>query len=182
MEQAGLAFEVCPADLDEAMAKRTAEREEWSPARLALHLAAAKARLVSRRRPGCLVVGADQVLSSGANRFDKPSSLQEARAQLARLRGTEQVLDTAIVIVRDGEVTWEHLATPRLKMRVFSDAMLEFYVLTEGAALLSCVGACRIEGVGQMLFDRIDADRDAILGLPLLPLLHELRRCGLIMD
>ena len=182
MEQVVLRFEVCPADLDEPIAKRSAEREGWSPARLALHLAAAKACMVSSRRPGCLVVGADQVLSSGACRFDKPASLEEARSQLGRLRGTEQVLDTATVIVEDGEVVWESLAAPKLKMRAFSDAVLDLYVLAEGAALLSCVGACRVEGVGRMLFERIDGDQDAILGLPILPLLHELRRRGVLMD
>lgn len=60
-------------------------------------------------------------------------------------------------------------------MRQFSDDFLDDYIAAEGAALHGCVGAYRLEGRGVQLFDRIDGDHFAILGLPLLELLSFLR-------
>jgi septum formation protein len=42
--------------------------------------------------------------------------------------------------------------------------------------MLSSVGAYRLEGLGIHLFDRIEGEHTAILGLPLLPLLGFLRQ------
>ena len=46
--------------------------------------------------------------------------------------------------------------------------------------MLSSVGAYQLEGLGIELFEKIDGDYFAILGLPLLPLLDALRREGAI--
>ena len=44
-----------------------------------------------------------------------------------------------------------------------------------GGAVLACVGAYRLEGLGVHLFEAVDGEHAAILGLPLLPLLACLR-------
>ena len=49
-----------------------------------------------------------------------------------------------------------------------------------GAAGLASVGGYQIEGPGAQLFDRIEGDWFVILGLPLRPLLTELRRLGVL--
>jgi septum formation protein len=48
-----------------------------------------------------------------------------------------------------------------------------------GDALTRCVGCYRLEGRGIQLFERVEGDFFSILGLPLLPVLGELRRLGL---
>ncbi len=53
-------------------------------------------------------------------------------------------------------------------MRAFSDAFLDAYLAAEGDAVLSSVGAYRLEGLGIHLFDAVDGDHAAILGLPML--------------
>ncbi len=65
-------------------------------------------------------------------------------------------------------------------MRLFSDAFLDAYLAAEGEAVLASVGAYRLEGRGIHLFDRIEGEHSAILGLPLLPLLGFLRQHGLL--
>jgi septum formation protein len=85
------------------------------------------------------------------------------------------------VLCRIGEQRiWHHVARPRLTMRAFSDGFLEAYLARENAALLGCVGAYRLEGMGIHLFDRIDGAQPAILGLPLLELLGFLRQRGVV--
>jgi septum formation protein len=45
---------------------------------------------------------------------------------------------------------------------------------------LNSVGAYQIEGEGIQLFDKVEGDHFTIVGLPLLPLLKELRDLGAI--
>jgi septum formation protein len=65
-------------------------------------------------------------------------------------------------------------------MRTFSDAFLDRYVAEEGDSLLETAGAYKIEGRGAQLFDRIEGDYFSIIGMPLLPLLAQLRAHGVL--
>ena len=76
---------------------------------------------------------------------------------------------------------WHHIAAPRLTMRAFSPVFLDAYLAAEGERLLTSVGAYRLEGLGVHLFDRIEGEHSAILGLPLLPLLGFLRQHGVLL-
>ncbi|WP_408885649.1 Maf family protein [Komagataeibacter xylinus] len=180
VESAGLAARFMAADVDEH-AIRTAMRAGGHDASAAaLALARAKARAV-QAAPGTVVIGADQILSCGEEWFDKPEDRSTARAQLLRLRGRAHVLHTAVCLLHDGREVWHHVACPMLHMRAFSDSFLAWYLAAEGEAILSCVGCYRLEGRGILLFDRIEGEQSAIMGLPLLPLLAALRRQGIIL-
>lgn len=176
LERAGLRFEAIPAHVDEAEVKRAAQSDALPPADAALLLADLKAQRVARRMPEALVIGSDQLLVCGETWFDKPADMAEARAHLLALRGRAHVLVTAIVCHRHGQRVWHHVAQPRLTMRTFSDAFLDAYLAAEGEALTTTVGAYRLEGLGVHLFDRVEGEHAAILGLPLLPLLGFLRQ------
>ncbi len=67
-------------------------------------------------------------------------------------------------------------------MRYFTDAFLEDYIPAEGADILGSVGAYRLEGRGAQLFEQIEGDYFAILGLPLIELLGFLRTTGMILS
>jgi septum formation protein len=177
---AGLAFEAIAAAVDEAAIKESAQAEAIPPADAAIMLAEAKAERIARRRPEALVIGCDQLLVCEDRWFDKPPDLAAARAQLQALRGRPHRLVTATVAWRGGALIWQDVATPRLTMRAFSDAFLDAYIAAEGEALLGSVGAYRLEGLGVHLFSRVEGEHSAILGLPLLPLLHFLRGHGVL--
>ena len=180
---AGLAVQACPVALDEGVLKTQGQREGLDARAVALRLAVAKAMRAGAAgalAPGTTVIGADQMLVCDGVWHDKPGDGAGVRAQLLALRGRTHVLPTAVVCLRDGEVVWRHLATPRLVMRRFSEAFLSAYLEHEGEAILGCVGGYRLEGMGVQLFDEVEGEFAAILGLPLLPLLCFLRSAGVI--
>ena len=177
---AGLYFEAQAAAIDEGEIKRGARAEGLDADATAVLLADLKAQRIARKQPDALVIGADQLLVCGDTWFDKPVDLADARAHLQALRGRSHTLVTAMVCHRDGQRIWHHLAKPRMTMRPFSDAFLERYLEAEAAALTSTVGAYRLEGLGVQLFDRVEGEHSAILGLPLLPLLGFLRQQGVL--
>jgi len=176
---AGLRFEARPARVDEAAIKQACRAEGLDAADAALTLAGLKAERI--RDPDAMVVGADQLLVCGETWFDKPDGIDGARAHLRALRGQTHRLVTAVVCLRGGQEVWRHVAEPRLRMRGFSDAFLEDYLAVEGDAVLACVGAYRLEGMGMHLFDSVQGEHAAILGLPMLPLLGFLRQHGLVL-
>ena len=173
---AGLAFEALGAAVDEDAVKTAARAAGVSPDDAALLLAGRKAAVIAAADPAALVIGADQLLVCGDAWFDKPADMAQARAHLQALRGRTHMLATAVLCRRGGRTLWRHVARPRLTMRAFSDAFLARYLAAEGEALLSTVGAYRLEGLGAHLFERIEGEHAAILGLPLLPLLAFLRQ------
>ena len=63
--------------------------------------------------PGRLVLGADQTLALGTQRFSKPADRAAAREQLRALRGQTPRLHSAVALVRDGAVLFEHASIPR---------------------------------------------------------------------
>jgi septum formation protein len=176
LEAAGLAFEVIPARIDEDEIKRAARVESTPPEDAAVMLAELKAARVALQRPEALVIGADQILVCNGEWFDKPANLAGARAQLKQLRARAHTLVTAVVCLRGENRLWHHVVTPRLTMRDFSNEFLEVYLTREAATITSSVGGYRLEGLGVHLFDRIEGEHSAILGLPLLPLLGFLRQ------
>jgi septum formation protein len=178
LRAAGLDFEVAPARVDEAALKQSMRAAGASARDAATALAELKAGRPSASQTSALVIGADQILSCGADWFDKPADMAAARAQLRSLRGKQHVLASAVAVARGGGVIWRHAALARLTMREFSDGFLDHYLARVGEAALQSVGAYQLEGPGIQLFARIEGDYFGILGLPLLPLLDFLRASG----
>jgi septum formation protein len=178
LEGGGVPFVQVPSGTDEDALKATLEAR--SAADLARALALAKALAVSARRPGALVLGADQVLECEGRLFAKPRDKREARAQLVALRGRGHRLVNGLALARDGKILWQYDDEARLWMRDFDDAFLDAYLADAGPEVLESVGVYRLEGKGAQLFARIEGDFFSILGLPLLPLLEALRREGIL--
>ncbi|NOT71930.1 MAG: septum formation protein Maf [Hyphomicrobium sp.] len=181
LEAAGVPFEVVAANIDEdaIRAAMMTENDTLQPADIAVALSAEKALSVARAHPAALVIGSDQILAKGQRVYSKAATLGEARAVLERLRGRKHELISAVTIAQGGTIVWQSLDSAELTMRNFSDAFLDDYMARCGAALLQSVGCYQLEGLGVHLFDSIDGDYFTILGMPLLPLLAELRNHGL---
>lgn len=180
LEAAGVMVEIRPAAVDEEAVKAALRSDGASPRDVATLLAEAKAERASGRDPEALVIGGDSMLACGDTWFDKPPDRDHARAQLQALRGKAHRLYSAAALARGGSTVWRHVEHATLHMRDFSDAFLDAYLAAEGDAVLGSVGAYRLEGLGAQLFSRIEGDHFVIQGLPLLPLLEQLRVLGVL--
>jgi septum formation protein len=178
LANAGLQFEILPADLDERALQQGSRLS--APGEIAGLLACEKARWVSARKAGHYVIGADQTLALGNRLFNKPDGRAVAAEQLRTLSGQTHDLHSAIAVVRDGKLVFETVAIARMSMRTLSGQDIRTYLDEAGEAVTSSVGAYQLEGLGVHLFERIEGDHFTILGLPLLPLLAFFRRERLI--
>lgn len=178
LRSAGVTFEVEPSGIDEEPIKVAGRQDGISAGDVAVSLAREKALATSGRHPDAIVIGADQILECDGTWLDKPKDTAAARSHLRLLSGRTHRLETGVVCARDGAVVWSHLARPELTMRSLSEAFIADVVAREGDRCLGSVGAYRLEGPGVQLFERIEGDYFAILGLPLLPLLGFLRESG----
>src|SRR6187455_3885465 len=85
LEAAGVPVEIAPADIDERAVEARAGLNDAGIA--AVLLAREKAKAVSAKHPGRMVLGADQTLALGQRRFSKAPNRTVAREQIAALRG-----------------------------------------------------------------------------------------------
>jgi septum formation protein len=177
LRAAGVEALALPSGVDEARLKAGFT---GPPPALALHLAQEKAKAVAKSHPQAVVIGADQLLVCDGRVFDKPSDLAEAAAHLRALSGRTHQLITAVCVLQGDAVPWTHVETAQLTVRALSEDFITRYLAAEGAEILGCVGAYRLEGLGAQLFERIEGDYFTILGLALLPLLGFLRGCGVL--
>jgi septum formation protein len=180
LRNAGLAVELQPALIDERAVEAPWVAAGTSPDTVARLLAVEKARDVSGRNPGRLVIGADQTLAVGNDRLSKAVSREAAAAQIRRLAGRTHALHSGFAVVRDGEVLASGVSTARMTMRSLDEAAIVAYLAAAGDGILGSVGCYQLEGIGVRLFERVEGDYFTVLGLPVVELLGALRGLGLM--
>jgi septum formation protein len=169
---------VLPSNVDEVAVRDALG--DIDPVDIAEVLARAKAEDVARRVDARIVIGADQILALGDGVFSKPADMAEARAQLLSLKGRRHQLHSAVVIVRDDLVSWVHVDMVDVTMRDYSAEFVGRYLSAAGDQALSSVGCYQLEGPGVQLIEKVAGDYFTVLGLPLLPLLAELRQMNVL--
>lgn len=180
LRNAGLQVTASPARVDEDAIRQALEAESATPRDIADALAEVKARKLADKNPTALVLGCDQVLAFKGRVFAKPTSPQDARAQLHNLRGQTHQLLSALVLYDDAKPIWRHVGQARLTMLPVSDAYIDAYLSRNWDSARHSVGAYKLEEEGVRLFSAIEGDYFTILGLPLLPLLGYLGQRGFI--
>ncbi|MGR3502108.1 Maf family protein [Pseudaestuariivita sp.] len=174
LTNAGVPFTVQKPRVDEDAVKAALLAEEAPPRDIADALAELKARKVSEKSPGALVLGSDQVLAFEGAILSKPATPEEAIDQITMLRGKRHTLYSAAVICEDGAPIWRHVGQAHLSMRLLTDAYIADYVARHWDSIRHSVGGYKLEEEGVRFFTRIDGDYFTILGLPLLPILSYL--------
>lgn len=180
LQNAAVPFSVQVPRIDEQSIKQSLIAESASPRDIADTLAEMKARKISDKTPGALVIGSDQVLDFEGALLSKPRSQDEALEQLKSMRGKRHRLFSAAVIYEDGKPVWRHVGRVTLMMRQSSDAYLQGYTDRNWPEIGHAVGAYMLEQEGVRLFSRIEGDYFNVLGMPLLEILGYLTVRGII--
>lgn len=173
LERLGLGFETASPRFDETPLPGEAT------AATALRLAIGKAESLAAAFPGALIIGADQVASSGSERLDKPGTHANAVRQLRALSGKSAQFDTAVALLdaRAGELQ-SQVVPCRVVFRTLGPETIERYLRREQP--YDCAASAKAEGLGIALIERIEtADPTSLIGLPLIALTAMLERAGL---
>jgi len=176
---ADIPFEVMKPDVDEDVIKEAGRGEGLDLESLAMRLAEAKCMDIASKT-NAIVIGSDQIMEFEGCAYDKPIDMKAAKARLMETQGAPHTLINAIAVARDGKIVWRNLDRPTLVMRALSETEIDAYLEAAGPDILHSVGAYQIEKLGSRLFERIEGDHFAVLGLSLYPLLDFLRREGAI--
>ncbi len=165
-------FEVAAPDADEAPLPHE------TPAATAERLAEAKAHAVANRFPDALIIGSDQVAFLGEQRFDKPGTRENAKAQLSQMSGKTVSFHTGLCLLNatTGRTQLRGIPT-EVRFRTLSDSEINRYLDREDA--LNCAGSAKSEGLGISLLEYLRGDDpNALVGLPLIALCDMLRAEG----
>ena len=144
----GIAHDVHPANIDEAM------RQRESPRRHAERLAREKATAIAARDPDLITIGADTVVVINRRVLGKPRDEAEAIQMLTQLNGRQHTVITAIAVAR-GRKLRSSIEEVQVKFRRLRDDEIEAYVAT--GEPMDKAGAYGIQGYGATIVERIEA-------------------------
>ncbi len=182
LTNAGVKFDVIAADIDEREIEIPLRASGMDGPDIAEILAQAKAANVSSSHPDDYIIGCDQTLTLGDELLHKPADMDEAHRRLLKLSGETHHLNSAVVLAKGSQILWSHVEIARITFRDLDPGFIGRYTSAAGKAILSSVGAYQIEGLGTQLIEKIEGDYFSIIGLPLLPLLTQLRAYCLLDD
>ncbi|MCF6321096.1 MAG: Maf-like protein [Rhizobiaceae bacterium] len=177
---AGVQFRVQPASIDERAVEAPLLAADMDEGDIALVLAQTKALSLSEKNVEAVVIGADQTLTFEGKLLHKPEDMEAARRRLLLLSGKSHILNSAVALAKNGKILWHHGDKATITFRKLKPEFIGRHLANVGQKALTSVGAYQIEGEGVQLFEAIEGDFFSIMGLPLLPLLKQLRQMELI--
>ena len=159
LTQAGFAFDVRPAGVDE-----TPTPGEAADA-YTLRVARDKARQISRANDGDLaILAADTEVVVDGRILGKPADDTHAAEMLRLLSGrAHEVLTTVVVIAHGRELS--RLVSTRVHVKPLSDKEIADYVAT--GEPMGKAGAYGIQGYAARFIDRIEGSWSNVVGLPI---------------
>jgi septum formation protein len=172
LQRLALPFEAVAPQFDEAALPGE------PAAATALRLSVGKAQSLTRRFPDSLIIGSDQVASTGDARLGKPGDHATAVRQLRALSGKSAQFDTAVTLLDTAQGKLEsRVVGCRVTFRILDEGLIERYLRKEQP--YDCAGSAKSEGLGIALIERIETDDPtSLVGLPLIALTGMLARAG----
>jgi len=172
LDRLRLEYQVCPPDIDES--RLPGEPATDYVARLSVE----KAQAVAARFPDALIIGSDQAAVLGDDILGKPGAHERALAQLKAASGRSVRFLTGLTLLdaRSGLAQTE-VVPFTVHFRALDDAALDRYLRAEQP--YNCAGSFKSEGLGIVLFERLEGDDPtALVGLPLIRLVAMLDQAG----
>ncbi len=172
LDKLGLAYRSKKPDIDETPLPGEL------PSALVARLAEAKARAVMHHFPNALIIGSDQVAVLDDEILGKPGTKSNAVKQLQQASGRCVTFLTGLTLLDSatGKATTEVIPFD-VHFRRLNDRMIDRYLEKEQP--FNCAGSFKSEGLGIVLFERLDGeDPNTLVGLPLIRLTRLLEQAG----
>ena len=174
LQRLGITFLTAAPDVDESpLPNETATA-------LVRRLSESKARTVAANHQG-LIIGSDQVATTGNNILGKPGTHERAFQQLHDLSGERVTFHTGLCLLNTETSEAQVDVIPFIvKFRALGDEQIERYLQQEQP--YNCAGSFKSEGLGITLFEYMEGtDPTALIGLPLIRLTSMLARSGIVL-
>ena len=166
LENNGIKCEVIPAKINEDQIKESLLETNATPELISKNLAELKAKKISEKKHGELVLGADSVIDLNGELISKPTNREEAIKILRKLNGQKHQLISSVCISKNGSMIWNSTDASTLTMKQLNLDEIKSYLAKIGDKELYAYGVYQIEADGRSLFSKIEGDEDTIMGLP----------------
>ena len=167
LENNGIKCEVIPAKINEDQIKESLLEINATPELISKNLAELKAKKISEKKHGELVLGADSVIDLNGELISKPTNREEAIKILRKLNGQKHQLISSVCISKNGSIIWDSTDVSTLTMKQLNPDEIKSYLAKIGDKELYAYGVYQIEAEGRSLFSKIEGDEDSIMGLPI---------------
>ena len=167
-------FESVAPEIDES------QHANESPQDLSMRLAKTKAKKIADIKPRDIVIGSDQVVSFKNISIGKQVNYESAYQTLIKFSGKKIYFYTSVVImIKEKKIELAHLDKTIIEFKPFGKKELEFYLKSQD--IFDSTAAVKYESKQfQLLVDQIiTEDEQAIIGLPMIWLMKQLKKLEL---
>ena len=179
LRNAGFAFEVFPAEIDESRSPREdAPIYVWRLAEMKARTAMSRLR-ADHRKDCTVIVAADTVVAIEGDVLGKPRSAEEARTMLRRLSGKWHEVFTGLAVLLRCSSDQMNVGVEKTRVEFvqLSESEIEEYI--QSGEPFDKAGAYAIQGEGGKFIRRIEGCYFNVMGLPLARLYALLRQLKL---
>lgn len=171
LEGLGFNFTVKPSKIPEKMNPRL------GPKARAENLSLQKAKAVAKRVKNALIIAADTIVVLQNEIIGKPESPDHAKRMLKKLQGRKHIVITGFTILdtESGKLITKAAST-NVYMKKLTVKEIDAYFKKEH--VLDKAGSYAMQGLGGILFEKIEGDYFTVVGLPLHALAVELKKFG----
>lgn len=157
LEDAGIPFDVQPADVDERTPKHK------TPLEAAMEIATRKANAI--KADGRWILAADTVVDHEGRVLGKPADELESHAMLRMLSGGAHHVITGIALRPPQGEVYTAFADTTVVFRDLTDEEIDAYIRTGDT--LDKAGAYGIQGRAKAFVAKVEGPMDNVIGLPI---------------
>ncbi len=173
LDRLKLTYSAISPNIDES------RKPDETPAEYVQRLSQEKAAEVAKTKPEAVIIGSDQCAVHEGEILTKPSTVENAEAQLTRFSASSVKFLTGLCLLDTSKNKAQvDVVEFNVHFRKLSNAEITRYIELEMP--LDCAGSFKSEGLGVTLFERLQGDDPtALIGLPLIRLCSFLREAGI---
>jgi len=174
LEQAGVEFEIVPADIEEQImpselpdeyVRRLSREKAQFVAHQLKESSSMKGNTVSQKERTIWVIGADTTVVMGTKLLEKPVSEDDAKQMIETLNGRTHIVYTGFTLhCQTEEKTITHSVKTEVLFKNLTAHEIEWYVST--GEPFDKAGGYAIQGLGAFMVKSINGSYSNVVGLP----------------